>query len=150
MVLFTDHHPLKGAFKSPESMRHDPVALNQINEIAQFSSDIRFLAGKHNVCADWLSRPQEVPLGDAHKVPSAKDSISFETLPVAALEETVFNTLDPVKLAEAQTTCPMVANHKAGNHARTLNMQYVEYSLGIWLSCDTSMERSRPLVPADH
>ena len=30
VTIFTDHKPLIGAFKSPNSMAHDSIALNQI------------------------------------------------------------------------------------------------------------------------
>merc|ERR1712155_65877 len=42
VVLYTDHRPLLSAFKS-NSMRHDVVAQNHIQEISQWTQDVRFV-----------------------------------------------------------------------------------------------------------
>ena len=34
LVIWTDHRPLVGAFKGPNTMPHDPIAENQIQEIS--------------------------------------------------------------------------------------------------------------------
>merc|ERR1712015_9926 len=69
VVVFTDHRALLGAFKNPASQAHDPIATNHIQEVAMFTNDIRFIAGRSNTIADWLSRPESVPLGEAYKLP---------------------------------------------------------------------------------
>ena len=56
-VVVTDHKPLLGAFKSTTSMDHDHIARNQLIEISQFTNDIRYVEGKSNCVADYLSRP---------------------------------------------------------------------------------------------
>jgi transposase InsO family protein len=54
-IIFTDHKPLTFAFKlnrekcTPRQFRH-------LDFISQFSTDIRHVAGQHNVVADALSR----------------------------------------------------------------------------------------------
>ena len=69
LVVYTDHKALLGAFKHPSSQVHNPIASNQISEICQWTNDIRFLEGKSNVVADWLSRPPETPFGTAYQLP---------------------------------------------------------------------------------
>ena len=58
LIIFSDHRPLMGTFASNDLQSHDPLAQNAINEIAQFTSDIRFKPGKEIPVADWLSRPE--------------------------------------------------------------------------------------------
>ena len=41
LIVWTDHKPLLGTWKSPELQAHDPKAMNAINEISQFTSDIQ-------------------------------------------------------------------------------------------------------------
>ena len=66
LIVFTDHKAILGAFQSPTSQAHDVIATNHLQEIGQWTSDVRFLAGKSNAVADLLSRPTDVPLGTAY------------------------------------------------------------------------------------
>ena len=59
VVIFTDHRPLVSAFRTP-SVCQDAVALNQINEVAMYTNDVRYVEGRANVVADVLSRPLDV------------------------------------------------------------------------------------------
>ena len=60
-IVFMDHRPIIGAFKS-RTLAHDPVTLNQIQEIAMWTTVVRYLAGKVNTVADLLSRyPPKAP-----------------------------------------------------------------------------------------
>ena len=52
LIIFTDHRPLLGAFKNPQSQTYDPIAFNHLMEITQFTSDIRYIEGKANIVAD--------------------------------------------------------------------------------------------------
>ena len=72
LVVFTDHKAIVGSFRSPIVQPHDVIANNKIMEIAQYTSDIRFLEGKANAVADWLSRPPEVPIGTSYSLPAKK------------------------------------------------------------------------------
>ena len=67
--MFTDHKPIIGAFKAPNSQPYDPIAQQHIQEISNFTNDIRYVTGKSNAVADWLSRPPEVPIGHAYRLP---------------------------------------------------------------------------------
>ena len=74
-ILFTDHHPLLGAFKSPNNQTHDSIAFNQLTEISMRKNDIRFISGKCNLMADFLSRPPDVPLEAAYAMPEPEHSL---------------------------------------------------------------------------
>ena len=70
VVIFTDHRPLVSAFRNPTTCQ-DPIATNQINEVAMFTNDVRYVEGRSNIVADCLSRPSDVPLGEVHRLPDA-------------------------------------------------------------------------------
>ena len=55
LIVFTDHKPLIGSFGSSELQAHDPIALNAINEIAMFTSDLRHKEGKELIVPDHMS-----------------------------------------------------------------------------------------------
>ena len=71
LCIFTDHRPLIGSFASPDLQAHDPQALNAINEISQFTSDIRHKPGTEIPIADWLSRHPISDESDKNKSVSA-------------------------------------------------------------------------------
>ena len=73
LIVFCDHAPIIGTFKSQELQSHDPVALNAIREIGMFTSDIRHKEGKNLVVPDWLSRPAGCPIGRAYEIESKND-----------------------------------------------------------------------------
>ena len=83
LVVYTDHRALIGAFKNPSSQAHDTIASNQISENCQWTNDVRFLEGKSNVVADWLSRPPEVPLGTAYQLHEREEIATMESEGVA-------------------------------------------------------------------
>ena len=68
LVVWTDHRPVCDSFVNPDLQKNDPVALAQMAEIGQFTHDVRFIEGKSNITADLLSRPWDVPLGEAYIV----------------------------------------------------------------------------------
>ena len=68
LIVWTDHKPLLGTWKSPELQAHDPKAMNAINEISQFTSDIRYKTGKDLLVRDMLSRPFGVQPAKAYQV----------------------------------------------------------------------------------
>ena len=46
LIIYTDHLPICGSWKNLNLQQHDAVALNAINEIAQWTTDIRHKPGK--------------------------------------------------------------------------------------------------------
>jgi len=119
-IIFTDHKALISAFKT-NSMKHDVIANNHIQEISQWTQDIRFLAGRKNTVADNLSRPNHVPLGTAYQL-GPTDAIGplastdAESRVHAVEESTPFEIIDRPALARAQKSCPDVAAHRARKH----------------------------------
>ena len=79
LIIFSNHRPLVGTFSNNDLQSHDPLAQNAINEISQFTSDLRFKSGKSIPIADWLSRPAACPMGKAYDL-SAPPSIAPKTV----------------------------------------------------------------------
>ena len=172
LIVFSDHKPIVGSFKSNDLQAHDPQALNAINEISQWTSDIRHRAGKTIPVADWLSRPEDCPIGKAYDlVPEGEiseltlerrsfvdhqPSCQYHTQDVqyvspeatlAALENVALETLNPAALAAEQLTDPDCLSHKAGVMPKNVVMGTVRMS-GVDLYCEISDPNNpRPLVP---
>ena len=157
-MIFTDHRPLIGSFKSLDLQAHDPQALNAINEISQTTSDVRFKAGKSIPIADWLSRLE--PIGTpsdnniAEIVSAGKFKLPYSPFYVppeqtmAALEEVALHTLNPSDLAKAQADCQEVKAHLEGKIPKNVQVGFVDFG-GVNLFCETSEDKNpRPMVPA--
>lgn len=56
-MIYTDHKPLTTALFS--KAERSPRQASHLDFVSQFSSDIRYVKGKDNVVADYLSRPSE-------------------------------------------------------------------------------------------
>ena len=68
-MVWTDHLPLVSAFKNPDAQPYDAIALNHLNEVGQWTHDVRHIQGRSNAVADALSRPNNVPIGTAYQLP---------------------------------------------------------------------------------
>lgn len=139
LTVFTDHKAILGSFKMPDSQPYDPVAANHIQEISNWTTDIRYVKGMNNVVADLLSRPPG-PAGDHNLDISQEDAVA--AVQVAALE-----MVNHRALAKDQQTCPDVRDHRAGKCPKSVVMQEVEFSPGVRLLCEMTETRARPLVP---
>ena len=153
LMIFTDHLPIIGSFNSSHLQAHDPQALKAINEIRQFTSDIRHKDGKDCVVPDHLSRPSNVSpfnvMGKSYQEIQELSSVQYippeKTL--AALEEVALHTMNPEHLALEQNQCPEVQSHKAGNIPKSVEMGIVKVA-GSDLFCEVSDPNSpRPMVP---
>ena len=123
-TIYTDHKPLTFAIHKVA----EPWTARQarhLSYIAEFSSDVRHVAGVDNVVADTLSRPP-VP-GAVAAVPAADSS------------------LDLAAIAEAQRTCPAVA----AADSSSLKLQLIRFG-DVRVLCDTSLEQPRPFIPLSH
>ena len=122
--------------------------MNAINEIAQWTSEIRHKPGKDLLIPDLLSRP----FGKAYLVETDEDTPAYippETT-MAALEQTAMNVISPSALALAQKNCPDFLRHNAGNHPKGVKMGEVQL-FGETIHCEISDEKNpRPLVPKEH
>ena len=164
VILFTDHRPLIGSFQSPDLQPHDPQARNAINEISQFTTDIRHKPGKDIPVADWLSREGCQPIRSesvnatlSEKQRSfASEFNSFHSpevdyvhpdVTLAALEEVALQTLCPAKLAEEQKTCPEVQAHVDGKLPKNVKIETINLS-DVDLVCEVSESGNpRPMIP---
>ena len=119
LIIFSDHRPIINCFQNADPQPHDAIALNAINEIGQWTHDVRFKAGREIKIADWLSRPHNCPIGTAYsrdiscvqtnkssgaKIQNEKeDEISIKYVPpertLAALEAVALHFLSPAQLA---------------------------------------------------
>ena len=138
LVVWTDHRPICESFKNPDLQLHDHIAMNWLNEIGMHTYDIRHIAGKKNACSDLLSRPKDVPLGDAYREEQ-----------IATLDTVQLQSISPETLAQAQKSCPDVANHRKGICPSTVKMQEVKFSDEVTLLCEVSGLKPRPLLPLE-
>ena len=142
LIIYTDHLPIVGSWKSPDLQAHDSIAMNAINEIAQWTCDIRHKPGKELIVPDLLSRPQGVPVGSAYTIQPDELPTSPDYVPpsstMAALEEVALNVVSPQQIAEAQLSCPDVKNHRLGNMPKGVIVKDVIIS-GAKVFCEVSV-----------
>ena len=110
-------------------------------EITQFTSDIRFIEGKANIVADWLSRPPGVPLGKAYDI---KENEGTE-VNISGIH---LEVIDHRELAKAQEKCQDVKAHKE-NKVPNTTMAEVEFSPNNKLYCKMENNTPKPLVPIE-
>lgn len=121
-IMFTDHHPLVKALHKqaePWSARQQ----RHLSYISEYSTDIRHIAGKHNVTADCLSRApidnecQHVSVGMDYEALAAAQACSEDT-------QCYRTALTGLRVADV----PLEEG-------------------GPVLLCDTSLQRPRPIIP---
>ncbi|CAB0004085.1 unnamed protein product [Nesidiocoris tenuis] len=117
-VIFTDHRPLTFAFRQKLD-KASPRQLRYLDFIGQFSTDIRFVPGKDNTVADYLSRISSI------SIPS---SIQLEELAKGQLDDSEITSL-----RQSSTS--------------SLKLEEIELQSGHKLMVDVSTNRPRPLVP---
>ena len=113
-MVFTDHKAIVGSFKSPNAQPHDAIASNKIMEIAQYTSDVRFVKGKANAVADRLSRPPEVPVGTACNMQKDEEEV------VSSINAVALSIIDNKTLARDQLACMDVQNMSKRNNSVSL------------------------------
>ena len=143
-TVFTDHKPLTTALlKSTDP--HNPCQSRQLAAIAEFTSDIRHVAGKSNLVADALSRRPVVP--PPADVPDGLPPAAFS--PSAVCPVLVSAAADLPSLA--------VAQHQDADLQKFFNLYAgTKLKLGLvrlpdsnqQLICELSQSAPRPLVPA--
>ena len=116
-TLFTDHKPL--TFALPSITDRSPRQTRHLSFIAEFTSDIRHLKGKHNVVADALSRINSV---------STVSPINFE------------------KLSQDQSSSAEIDAYRTAITNLTLkDVRFGNFSL----LCDVSLGKPRPILPKE-
>jgi transposase InsO family protein len=122
-TLYTDHKPLTFAL----SKVAEPWTARQsrhLSYIAEFTSDIRHIAGLDNVVADTLSRPPQPATGVVAAVAAAPQ------------------TLDYTAIAAAQRDCPSIQAAQDSS----LTLQLVPFG-PVRVLCDTKGKHPRPVIP---
>lgn len=150
--IYTDHKPITYSLarvSEPWTARQS----RQLSYVAEFTSDIRHVAGLENVVADTLSRPPGHVVAKSSS--SAATSVaatredkqeSFSTLPgrACAVAEVLVPTGVPFKkMAEHQTTCTSTLQ---ACKSSSLMVQPIQVE-GASLLCDVARGRVRPIVP---
>ena len=121
-IMFTDHQPLVKSLHK----QSDPWSTRQqrhLSYISEHSTDIRHIAGKHNIIADYLSRS-----------------------PISDTCNQVSMGLDLQALAAAQSTCQDTQSYRTAITGMTVADVPVHEG-GPSLLCDTSSSKPRPIVP---
>ena len=126
-----------GSWANPDLQMHDSIAMNAINEIAQWTSDIRHKAGKDLVVPDLLSRPFKVP--KAYQMPDEDIEYLPPSATLAALEEVALNIVSPSSIADAQESCPDVKDHPKCGITTGGQVRYFQRSQLIYLSLSGGM-----------
>lgn len=118
-VVYTDHKPLTFAFNQKER-QCSPRQFNHLDFISQFTTEIKYIEGKNNVTADFMSRVEAVS-----KPPD------FESMARAQRSD-----LELKELLRTPTT--------------SLELKKVPIpGTTLFLYCDTSLPTPRPFVPME-
>ena len=126
--ILTDHQALRTAVATVTSTRHSPREMRHLAFIAEFTTDLRYIKGKHNVVADALSRPANSldAIASLH-IASPRSSIDFEALANAQILDSELAALRAdVKFDFQSVTLPTITTS---------------------LICDLSTGTARPFVP---
>jgi cleavage and polyadenylation specificity factor subunit 1 len=169
-VVFTDHKPLLGALARVTEPKSDRQR-RQLSAIAEFTADIRHIAGQSNVVADTLSRPP--PTAGQSYAAAVKGSAAVSAATTAAAADQAAATppstpsssppssSPPSQLGPARASTPPVdiqdiAAAQPGDAdcqralsspaLRVLRVQLQQSSVLV----DVSSGVMRPLVPATH
>ncbi|XP_018360008.1 PREDICTED: uncharacterized protein LOC108759186 [Trachymyrmex cornetzi] len=102
-TILTDHKPLTYAFNQ-DLLRSSPRQARHLEYISQFTTDIRYIAGRDNVVTDALSRTEEVRQGinfedlakaqesdtELQAVLEAKKGLRLERIPVPGTKTAIY------------------------------------------------------------
>lgn len=124
LTIFTDHKPLVYAFSKLNSDKESPRRIRQLAYISEFTTDIKYVSGNHNVVADTLSRV---------------NTISCPTL------------IDFAEVAKLQTHDKYLQQAlRSGNDKTNFNLQFKQICLSdcnVNIYCETSTKYIRPYLP---
>lgn len=168
-TLWTDHKPLIYSVKRSDEA-WTPRQQRQTAYIAEYTNDVRHIAGQDNVVADTLSRPPAAPavnlVRTAISLPGAISRAASlrstnvcsdpglgpgcsppSPVPVvfAIAPATGGPVIDLAALAVAQKSCPDTQRLISSQLLSIVQLQ----TGAVSLACDTSTGALRPLVPLD-
>jgi hypothetical protein len=154
--MCTDQKPLTTAINRAS----DPWTAwqcRQLAYVAEYTSDIRHIAGTSNVVADALSRPpvppSPSPAAACVKAPSGsqaaaqregKSNPSSSSAVASVVAHAPLGSVDYAVMAAAQGSCPEVQT-VAASQALQVRRLWIH---GADVLCDVSTGVARPLVPA--
>jgi transposase InsO family protein len=164
--ILTDHKALTFALKKKDPSNWTPRQQRQLSFIAEFTTDLRYIAGKENVVADALSRPASVTVCEETVTENtnltipvfALDSVERQAKHEVIVEQrprdpdvqppilaAADQVLDLARLARDQLSCQEVQQLMTNTvlTVRTVTLQ----DSGLKLLVDCSLGTSRPLVP---
>ncbi len=159
-TIYTDHKPLTFALRRTT----DPWTARQCRQlafVAEYTSDLRHLAGKDNVVADALSRPPGHAVGESPpaaagvKAPPRSpvaagrgdkpiSSTSAAVMAVAGADHAPQAGVDYHKMAAEQQRCEESLQLAASPSLQVQKRQV----RGVELLCDVSTTVVRPIEPA--
>jgi transposase InsO family protein len=139
-AVFTDHKPLIGALTRVSEPKSDRQR-RQLSAIAEFTADIRHIAGEENVVADTLSRP--TPTIAAAVAAEAGSVGSSEAPPLAAAERKAVAPVNISEIAAGQAECSDCAAAEQSSVLRVITVQLENAAVKV----DVSSGVMRPLVP---
>jgi hypothetical protein len=129
-IVFSDHKPLSTALFA-KADKYSAREARNLDYIAQYTSDIRFVKGKDNSAADALSRLQI----------NATSSNSSDNV----LSSHIISTLDFTILAKSQQDDPELQNIRTT--PQSLILEATTLPDGSTLYCDRTTSSPRPYVP---
>jgi transposase InsO family protein len=143
-VVFTDLKPLVGAL-TRVSEPHSDRQRRQLSAIAEFSAEIRHIAGQSNVVADTLSQPASAtePEAGASAACVGSSEAPLVTAAGSMAAAAASPPLDITQLAQEQANCSDCAAAEQSNVLRVLTVQLE----GQHVKVDVSSGVMRPLVP---
>lgn len=118
-VIYTDHKPLTFAFNHTDR-QCSPRQFNHLDFVSQFTTDIRFIEGKNNVSADFMSRLESIAK------PPEFESLARAQQTDTDLQEVLQNAKTSLKLSKV----PIPGTN-------------------FILYCDTTLPTPRPFVPLE-
>lgn len=123
-TIFTDHQPITKAIHI-HTARHSPREARQLDYIAQFTTDIRYVKGSSNIVADALSRVTLNAVSSSDPVPPG---IDFDAVADAQKND--------IELQELLST------------TTSLKLERVKHPLlEKEIVCDVSTGKPRPYIP---
>ena len=143
--VITDHRPLVGVFSKPLSAVENPRLVRILEKTAPYSFGVKWMAGKHNLVADALSRNPVSDPEDEKGIPARSCLIGGSAL------------IAEIKCAAA--SCPVytaiVRAFEAGQHPSILPSTHpARCLLGVWNQLSSvdggliCVDSSRLFVPA--
>lgn len=117
-TILTDHKPLESAFKT--MTERSPIQKRYLSFISQFSTNIKHIAGRENVVADALSRPdcdsvEPDPNLLQNIVEAQKEDVELRGLVEVSSGPFV---LDRIRFPDFLVVCE--TSTKVGRHTRTV------------------------------